>query len=414
MKLKPLVSRGVLAQLAGRCRRVARSIAVCSATISMPVACSGCGEILQGLGGLFGSLSNGLNVAGSCIVDLVPPELNGVFAQAAPTTWTGDVAQLTDAEQPDVSAYYADQLGDDILPRWYDNERFYNLGAFTAGQGLSVDILNPNVIWAYVYDASFRQIASWETHDPDGQRRQLEITISTATDAVYLRVNLAYLSDTDEAIVRVQRRAESLFTPEGQTVVLHFGGAEGVSYRSGWVQPTNVLPLTDATLRDAALAAFRETYAPYNVTVLTDEDPTPDPPFTTIYIGAIDPRFGNNGIAEFIDGNNQLRDDIAIIDVNASELGLSGIFGPQTHGRAIGKVAAHEMGHLLGLVHVWDPDALMSPGCEGAGWDVNRLIDRDFRVAPVATFETGDETWALGYQDAPAYLLSILGPAPAE
>ena len=189
-------------------------------------------------------------------------------------------------------------------------------------------------------------------------------------------------------------------------------GCSGLTFRSGNLKPTNVAAIDDPTVRGAIVQAFSGIYAPYNVTVLTDADPAPADPHSVIYIGAADPPLGSdkNGLSEWIDGLNQAADDVALVDLNSTPLQAAALFGPEKLGTAAGLVAAHEMGHLLGLCHTLDPDDLMTTGARGIGLDLDRLLARQFRRAPLDSgIATGQ--FALGDQDPASYLTSILGPA---
>jgi hypothetical protein len=47
-------------------------------------------------------------------------------------------------------------------------------------------------------------------------------------------------------------------------------------------------------------------------------------------------------------------------------------------------------------------------GCRGTDLDPQRMINRRFTRAPAMAFSTG---FSIGYQDAEAYLLEVLGSA---
>jgi hypothetical protein len=98
--------------------------------------------------------------------------------------------------------------------------------------------------------------------------------------------------------------------------------------------------------------------------------------------------------------------------VNAGDLRLLPLrlLGREVFGRALGLIAAHEMGHLLGLEHTLEVDDLMSSSrCRGIGLNVPRLLEKRFERAPLVVRDNE----VLGTQDAGMYLTQILGPADA-
>ena len=369
----------------------------------------GCADAFFGFGDALGDMSSGIDEIEDCVTPLEPADLNEVFARAADVLWDGPTAELSDQAQEEMAAYYVEHLATEVLPAYYLNERIYELGPLAAGDLIEVEPLRDLVSDVWFYDGELT-FCGGQTHDLDGHRRTLSFRVRQDSPACYLRLNFFYLSKTGQPVVRLTRRTQQeQFAPRGQTVVLNFAGHEGLTFRSGNIKPTDVAALDDAGLRARATQAFRETFARYDLTVLTDEDPAPEAPFSVIHIGPADPELGHLGYAETIDYPNAIPDDIALVDTNSKALQAAGLLGPEAFGTAVGKVAAHEMGHLLGLVHVSNPEALMTgAGCQGAGIDPRYMLDREFTKSPVSSF-TSD--FFIGFQDAEQYLLDVLGPA---
>jgi len=372
----------------------------------LPLA--GCGGVLLNLSDLLGRVSDGLGLVGTCLSDLDPVSLDPAFGMAQPAKWNGGAADLTDAAQPDLAHFYLLAVGDDVLPRWYLNERLYDLGPLAAGDTLRIELLSEAVDGLWLYDDAHTLTGAY-ARDYQAQRTELTVRLPADTTALFVRFNLAYLRDEGDPMVRVSRAADPEPPPSPQIVVLNFAGAEQVAFRSGWVRPTSVAPVDDPLVRQHALQAFIDSFADYSLTVLTDADPTPENPYSLIHIGYADPPLGDstNGISEYVDWGNRVADDLAVVDLNSEALRTAALFGRPTLAAAAGKIAAHETGHLLGLQHVWDADDLMTIGCKGIGLDVNRILNRQFAKSPLVDFSSGRER-TFGNQDAPAYLRRIL------
>jgi hypothetical protein len=378
----------------------------------VPAGC-GCAEAFLGLGSLFDSIGGGLNTIGTCLSPLAPIDLNAVFSSVEQISWLDDSAEITDAPQPEVQAFFREQLGQDVVPADYLTMRFYGLGPLSGGNVVELEPLSERISHVYLYDSDFALIPAGATRDFDGRRRILQVPIPRDSSAVDLRLDLAFLSETGESIARLTRRNDvAPLTPRSQTVVLHFSGQTEILFRSGWLLPTAIGPIDDGAARQAAVEEFRALYAPFHLTVLTDEDPPPDGPFSIIYIGPAEPPFDYYGFAETVDVGNVYQDDVAVVDANRPAIAMARLLGPDVYGRALGGIAAHEMGHLLGLYHVSDPDALMTGAqCQGAGLDIERMLRRQLREAPVTAAVAGLQEWVIGYQEPADYLLAVLGPA---
>ncbi len=386
-------------------------LVVCVLSVGLLVA--GCAQGLIDLGDSLSTFGDGLYSLGSCLSPLEPIELNEVFGKAPVIAWADGMTEITDAAQPDVQAFLDEKLGEDVTPIDYRSLRFQQIGPLSRGEVIRVEAMSDVVYRVALYDADYKLIPAGSLHDFTGQRRTLEIPIVRDTPAGYLRLDLRFLSETNQPMIRLTRLGVvSRPEPREQTVMLNFGGQEDVIFRSGYLIPARVGTIDDPVIRQIAASQFRSVYAPYNLTVLTDADPPPPEPFSVIYIGPAELSTYNYGLAEFIDSRNAYPDDIAVVDTNQPALDIARLLGSETFGRAIAMIAAHEMGHLLGLEHVSDPDALMTGAqCQGTGADVERMLRRQLKRAPIILAVVDLQQWVVGYQDAAAELLGTVGAA---
>jgi hypothetical protein len=198
--------------------------------------------------------------------------------------------------------------------------------------------------------------------------------------------------------------------PEGQTVVLDFSGA--TVYIPG--DRTYTIAPFDAGKIDGRLAGknsyvehqikqiLEDRYSGYNIDFLIEgEDPLP--PSGTysklVFGGRSATMFG---VSQDVDHYNENADDQSIIFTDRWTNPFS--YTPSTDAvlTSIGNVAAHELGHLLGLEHTADVAGLM----DASGSSDTILVPQEFERERLY-----DQVFPMGWQDDQELLLDTLGPA---
>ena len=157
-------------------------------------------------------------------------------------------------------------------------------------------------------------------------------------------------------------------------------------------------------MKRAIVDRFVENFAGFSVrTITSDETESPAAEeFSTILFGSFhDTVFG---VSLGLDAYNVDRCDDGIIFTDSFQPRVFG-FAPSASavGAAIGNVAAHEAGHLMGLYHVTDPTALMDERSPA----IHLLTDQAFKTAVLS-----DSVFPLGTQDALLLLSETVGEPP--
>jgi hypothetical protein len=159
-----------------------------------------------------------------------------------------------------------------------------------------------------------------------------------------------------------------------------------------------------ATMKQAIIDTVRQNYQRFGITVRTSDDPpSSSVDFSTIYFGDFEPDLF--GLAESVDlYNTDFCDDAIIFTETFAPFMFSSDPTAEEMGLAIGNVASHEAGHLLGLNHTNDDQELMDDESLADAF----LFDQEFFQAPMSS-----DIMAIGYQDGSVLLFETVGPSSA-
>ncbi len=205
-----------------------------------------------------------------------------------------------------------------------------------------------------------------------------------------------------EGTVQLERNG-AVPSPAVQTLLLNFDGGSFTITNEGSfdLDPFDAADIDPAytgmtdDIKDVIADTVRENFEDTGlVIVTTDENPVLTPgTFSVIHFGAFSP--DKFGVADSVDQGNADRCDDGIVFTNSFDDPFAVQPSATGIGVAIGNVAAHEAGHLLGLNHVADITDLM----DNTGTASTLLDDQEFK-----TSELSPSVFPLGNQNGPALL----------
>jgi hypothetical protein len=290
----------------------------------------------------------------------------------------------------------------------------YSLGQVSRGDRVAIDVQrtsgNLDGVVA-LFDSREFLVAYNDDRTSDGSDRDplLDIVIP-GDDGEYFVAVAAYPSGATsgdyEAVVEVERGV-GVAPPPGQIVFLNWVGGQNVVIRNVGVLDLEPFSAEDvgfeasqtADMKDRVESVVRQHFAGYDMTILNSDDhAVPQAAHSTVYFGGRN--FQAFGVAQQIDTFNRDPNDDALIFTRTFRDAFRVNTSFDAMANALGNTVAHEIGHLLGLVHTADCDSLMDTVC----FNERRLALQDFKLARL-----DDSVFAIGWQSAEEILGWVLG-----
>lgn len=197
--------------------------------------------------------------------------------------------------------------------------------------------------------------------------------------------------------------------PEKQTIYLDFVGGNSIT-----VENVGTFDLTPFSAADVGLPAGRtaalkaaikqgvvDRYQGYNLQVITsDESPEPTTAHSNVYFGG----FNRSAfaISQQIDTMNNDQNDDCIIFTESFKGAFTTTPTLDDMATAISNTVAHEVGHLLGMVHTKSCKDLMDTTCGN---------DSILTVQTFTRASVDESVFPVGFQDATEILTWVLGLA---
>lgn len=291
----------------------------------------------------------------------------------------------------------------------------FDLGPVNPGDRVMVEVrastgstLDPVIA---IFDAneslfSLNDDINFDANDFDSA---IDDVVTVASNRFFLVIAKFFLDNSGGAYVASVRidRGDALPNPAVQTLLLDFAGNTAIINNEGTynLDPFDAADIDPAyagkttEIKATIVDTVRDNFSAFGmIIVTTDENPNLTPgTYSTLFFGAFSP--DKFGVADDVDFGNLDRCDDGIIFTNGFDNPFASRPSPQGIAIAIGNVAAHEAGHLLGLSHVADVSALM----DNTGTASTLLADQNFKTAPLSP-----SVFPIGNQDAPALLERVI------
>ncbi len=238
----------------------------------------------------------------------------------------------------------------------------------------------------------------------------IDMTARRSADSCYLVVSASPgLSVTGDYAITLSRIPDQQVpAPTPAVVVLDFDGQGSVQI--GGLTPLDIPPFDAAVIHSnyagrteemiqAIVAAVQNDFSGLNVAFYRSTDPgAPTDGVTAVYFGTYNAAL--LGLADSVDPYNSIPTQEAVIFTDTFALFMPLNPTVTAMGQCIGNVASHEVGHLLGLNHVVDPNALMDITASAR----RLLLDQAFLLSPLE-----GNAFPMGWQNAPQLLADTMG-----
>ncbi len=297
----------------------------------------------------------------------------------------------------------------------------YDLGAVQPGDGITVSAKPINGAQTYLLLGLFDDNVDLVDYDPDDAdlatgELAVQHIVRHASEHYYLGL-AAYGEEGypaqpgDYQVTLSVTRGGSVPAPQNQTVLLDFDGGtidmplDG-TFTMGAFDASRVsdqLVGQDALVKQGIKDYMEDVYDGYDIDFYSTEDPMlPSGDYSTVLFGTGYADAGFFGLSETLDHYNQIHTDNAVIVTEVWSDAFEGITTTVDQLiTSLGNVAAHELGHMLGLVHVFDVLDIM----DNMGGSDALLAEQSIARSKLDT----DQMFPFGWQNAPVLLTETLG-----